>query len=265
MNKLSPSIPNLIKQPAECCIYCGKSYKKKSNLNKHVELCELINNSKKLIIEDDEEEIPSQKKMYRLLLELGNKYSRLEKKVDELNKWVIKKKKTINIIEWLNTNLKPKIKFDKLIEKIQIDFDDINYLFENSYLDTLNHIFSKNIYDISEGPEANPIFALTQKSNTFYIYENEENMWMELSKEKLIQFLDKVFRKLHSVYMNYKDINAEKIQDDEKLALLCDKTSVKLMTTSDYRQDSILGKIKTSMYSKMKADMKGLVEYEFEF
>ena len=26
MNRLAPNIPNKIKQPAKCCIYCGKSY-----------------------------------------------------------------------------------------------------------------------------------------------------------------------------------------------------------------------------------------------
>ena len=264
MNKLAPKIPNLIKQPAQCCTYCGKSYKIKTNLDKHIELCELINKSKSFIIEDEEDDIPSQKKIYRMLLELGKKYSRLEEKVDDLSKWVIKKKKKINIIEWLNSNITPEIKFENIIEKIIITHDDINYLFEHSFLDTLNYIFSRNIYNISEGPQANPLFALTQKSNTFYIYENEEQMWIELSKEKLIKFLDKVFMKLHRVYMDFKRVNSDKIRQDETFSLLCDKTSIK-MTSADFREELILGKIKTSMYSKMKTDMKGLIEYEFEF
>ena len=68
MNKLAANIPNMIKQPAQCCVHCGKSYKKKTNLEKHVILCELLNNSKKsLVIEDDE--IPSQRKIYQILLE----------------------------------------------------------------------------------------------------------------------------------------------------------------------------------------------------
>ena len=37
------------------------------------------------------------------------------------------------------------------------------------------------------------------------------------------------------------------------------------MMDVDFRQESILGKIKSIMYSKMKTDMKVLVEYEFEF
>jgi hypothetical protein len=266
MNKISHNIPNLIKQPAQCCIYCGKSYKKKTNLDKHIVLCELLNKSKKglsLII--DEEDIPSQRKMFHMLLELGNRFNKLEEKVDEFNKWVVKKKKKINVIEWLNINIKPEIKFDNLIEKIIIKMDeDISYLFENTFLDTLNHIFSRNIYNLTENPENIPIFAFVQKSNIFYIYESQEAGWLELSKEKLIKFLNKVHMKLMRVYSEYKMLNSDKLRRDESFSLLCDKTIIKMMNV-DFRQENILGKVRSAMYSRMKTDMKALVEYEFEF
>jgi len=262
MNKITKDIPNMIKQPAQCCVHCGKSYKKKSNLDKHVNLCELLNKTKKSFIIEDDEEIPSQRKIYEILLELGIKFNRLEEKVDELNKWVVKKKKKINIIEWLNTNTTPEIKFDKLIEKIVITEDDVKYLFENSFADTLNNIFSRNIYNLSESEY--PIFAFVQKSNIFYIYENEEAGWIESSRENLIKFLNKVHMKLFRLFSQYKKDNADKIRDDEKYSILCDKTTLKIMNT-DFRQESILGKIRTNMYSRMKTDMKALVEYEFEF
>jgi len=262
MKKIAENIPNLIKQPAQCCIYCGKSYKQKSNLEKHANLCELLNKSKKFLVVEDEEVIPSQRKMYEILLELGNKFNRLEEKVDELNKWVIKKKKKINVIEWLNTNITPKIKFDNLIEKIIITDEDIKYLFENSFADTLNHIFSKNIYKLSESEY--PIFAFVQKINIFYVYENEEARWIELNREALIKFLNKVYMKIFHVFSQHKKNNADKICQDESFSLLCDKTSVKIMNV-DFRQESILGKIRANMYSRMKTDMKAIVEYDFEF
>ena len=43
---MSTDIPNRIKQPAKCCVHCGKSYKKKTNLDKHIIVCELLHNSK---------------------------------------------------------------------------------------------------------------------------------------------------------------------------------------------------------------------------
>jgi hypothetical protein len=268
MNKISQNIPNLIKQPSECCTYCGKSYKKKTNLYKHTLICELINNSKKrnnlIEYDEDDEEVPSQRKMYQILLELGNKFNKLEEKMDEINKWVIKKKKKINVIEWLNVNMKPEIRFDNLIEEIIITQDDIHYLFENSFMDTLNNIFSKNVYNLIKNQEYNPMFAFVQKINTFYIYENREDGWVELNKEKLTKFLNKVYMKLFRVFTEYKRLHSDKLREDESFSILCDKTSVKMMNV-DFRQENILGKIKSIMYSKMKTDMKALVEYEFEF
>jgi hypothetical protein len=118
MNLLQ-TIPNKIKQPKECCQHCGKRYKTRTNLEKHLLLCELIHSRKSSkIVVDEEEDIPSQKKIYQMLLELGQKYNRLEEKVEEINKYVVKKKKKINIIEWLNSNITPDIIFDNLSEKI---------------------------------------------------------------------------------------------------------------------------------------------------
>ena len=262
MNKLAPNIPNRIKQPAKCCVYCGKSYIKKTSLDKHIVICELLNNSKHLTVIENEDEVPSQKKIYQILLELGNKFNKLEEKVDDLNKWVVKRKKKINVIEWLNTNITPEIKFDSLIEKIIIIQDDVQYLFENSFADTLNQIFSRNIYNLSENEY--PIFAFVQKLNIFYIYENEEAKWCELNREKMVKFLNRVHMKLLRLFGEYKKVNTDKIREDETFSLLCDKTSVKMMNV-DFRQESILSKIKGNMYSRMKTDMKSLVEYEFEF
>lgn len=265
MHKIAPPIPNMIKQPAQCCVHCGRTYKKKTNLDKHIILCELLSKTKKGLVleqEDEQYDVLSQRKIYNILLELGLKFNRLEEKVEELNKWVVKKKKKINVIEWLNANITPDIKFDSLIEKIIITQDDVKCLFENSFADTLNQIFSRNIYNLSENEY--PIFAFIQKSNTFYIYEDDQSKWNELSREKLIKFLNRVHMKLLRLYIEYKKENAEKIRDDESFSILCDKTSVKIMNV-DFRQDAILGKIKTNMYARMKTDMKGLVEYEFEF
>ena len=46
MNKLASNIPNKIKQPSLCCVYCGKSYIKRINLDKHLVICELLQKTK---------------------------------------------------------------------------------------------------------------------------------------------------------------------------------------------------------------------------
>lgn len=257
---------NNTKQRAQCCLYCGKGYKTRTNLEKHVNLCELIHKGTKtrVTIEDDEE-LPSQRKMFQMLLELGQKYNKLEEKVDEINKWVVKKKKKINVLEWLNSNIIPNLVFEKLSEIIIITENDIEFLLENSFFDTLNQVFSRTIYNVSE--TENPMFAFVQKANLFYVFDktdSDKGAWMELSKEKLLRLLLTIQMKISKSFCEWKKKRADKIRDDDNFAILCDKTLIKIMG-NEFKQDTTFGKMKTIMYNKMKTDMKALIEYEFEF
>jgi len=259
-------IPNKIKQPAQCCVHCGKTYKKRENLNKHVDLCELLHKSKKagpLIIEDDEP-LPSQRKMYQMLIDLGQKYNRLEEKMEEMNKWVAKKKKKINVLEWLNTNVTPNITFDFIMEKIIVSEDDVNYLLHNSFYDTMNEVFSRSIYNFNE--TENPIFAFTQKQNIFYIYDivDDKKVWIELTRERLVKFLNKVHMKIFKAFCDWKQTKKDEIRTNDAFSIMCDKTSIKVLNV-EFKQEPCLAKARSAMYTRMKTDMKALVEYDFEF
>ena len=269
MNKLT-NIPNKIKQPSTCCILCGKGYKTRINLEKHIILCELFHKSKKsskLKIKEEDEVIPCQRIMYEMLIELTQKYNRLDEKVIELNKWVIKKKKKINVLEWLNMNITPELVFKNLSEKIVILDEDIEFMFNNTFNDTLNVIFSRNIYIVDE--LKNPIFAFSQKPNIFYIYDKIDEketkcVWIELSRENLIRFLLIVQMKISKTFFEWKNKNKEHLRNNDTMETLCDKATVKLMG-QEFKQESTLSKVRSLMYNKMKTDMKALVEYEFEF
>jgi hypothetical protein len=75
-----------------CCIYCGKSYKVRLNLEKHLILCEITNKSKRQISasnsatydDDDIDDLMSQnissKKLYQIVMQLALKCNRLENK-----------------------------------------------------------------------------------------------------------------------------------------------------------------------------------------
>ena len=138
------SISNKSNQFCISCIYCKKSYKTRNTLEKHVLLCETLYKSKNNQYSiQDEDAIPSQKNLYKIILELGSKYNRLEEKYIELSKWVTKKKKSINFLDFLNKNIKSNIIFEKLTEKIKINEELINNLFTNSFNDVFNDLLSK--------------------------------------------------------------------------------------------------------------------------
>ena len=267
-------LSTISKQFSQCsCTWCGKGYKTKINLEKHTILCELIHKSSKKRsnknnddFDDICDDLPSPKKMYQMLLELGYKYSKLEEKMDEVNKFVVKKKKKINVLEWLNSNITPSLVFEKLIEQVIIIDSDIEFLLENNFLDTINVVLSRFLYlEKEEESESNliPLFAFVQKTNIFYAFV-EGGGWIELPKDKLCLFLMRVQMKISKAFHEWKKQRAIRIRDDESFAILCDKTLIKIMG-NEFKQDSTFGKMRAVMYNKMKTDMKAMVEYEFEF
>ena len=70
--------------------------------------------------------------------------------------------------------------------------------------------------------------------------------------------------KIIKTFYDWKITKAAEIKESDKFAISCDKTLLKLMTP-EFKQESVLSKIKSMMYQKMKTDMKALIEYEFEF
>jgi uncharacterized protein YeeX (DUF496 family) len=237
-------------------------------MERHTVVCELLELSKKKTSaakEEDEELacLPSQQRMFQMLIELGQKYNKLEEKVEEINKWVVKKKKKINVLEWLNANIKPTIYFHDILDKIIITNDDIKFLLENSFYDVLNEIFTRTIYHSNPEAEDNPIFAFVQKTNMFYIYDSD-NTWIELTRERLIKFLNKAHMKVFTAFYEWKKTRTSQIRGDPQLESACDKALIKL-TSIDFKQESTLSKVRSQLFSRMKTDLKALVEYEFEF
>ena len=70
------------------CKHCGKKFTRKIVFNRHIILCEILNNPKtKREIECEKEEvldIPTPTEMYNIILELAFKCNALEKKVEEM-------------------------------------------------------------------------------------------------------------------------------------------------------------------------------------
>ena len=272
---------NKIKQSSLCCVYCGKSYKTKSYLDKHIIICEIWHKSKNKTNSnnsnnynniynqnndaDDEFVVPSQKKMYQIILELAFKCNTLENKVNELNKFMSKKIKKIDILEFLNNDLqKPSIIFDNMTDLIKVNQSDIEFLFNNSFLETVNHILSKNIYkneDITTNTDPIPITCFIQKPNNIYIYDKtntqtQENnhSWQIISREKLIRFLNIIQFKISKAFSEWRKTNVQILVENDSASILYDKTFSKLMAP-EFKKDVTYNKYYNNIYNKMKKDV----------
>jgi uncharacterized protein YeeX (DUF496 family) len=246
---------NRIKITGNCCVHCGKTYKKKKNLDDHIMFCDLIHNSKKE--EEEEVIIPSAKNMYKMLIELGKKYTLLEEKITEMTKGIDIKKKKINALDWLNENVKPKIVFENILSIIKINDVDAEFFLDNSFYDVLHGIFTRTLFCL----EDKPIFASNnQKANTFYIYqvlENGNKEWILASREILAKFFNKIHIKFIDVFYTWKKVKILEVGlNKDKFETACDKAIVKLMSV-DFRLENIFSKtkavlLKSSTFEKVE-------------
>lgn len=282
--------PNLVKQPKQCCVYCGKSYKVRANLNKHIIFCEIVDKTKRkknILIENEEDnELPSQRQMYNMLVELTLKYNKLEQKVEKMNRFVDKKIKKINMIDWLNSNKCPDYTFDKLINKMNVNQEDTNVIFDKNVIDIISILLSRELFE-NEIMNNAPIYAAIQKNNYIYIYQNNNHnqsnilnqnniqnqiinqndlkgFWCELSREILISFMNKFQNKMIKVLSDWKKNNQNNMNSSDKLCEQYNKSLMKIMAI-DFKNEQTYNKIKSLFYNKLKTDMKAIIEYEFEF
>ena len=266
--------PNIINKPPPnsclCCIYCDKRYKTRKNLDKHLVLCEIIykskNNKTNIAREEEEIELPSQKYMYKIILDLAEKYSKLEEKMEQVTKWIDKKKKKINVIEWLNTNINPEFIFDDLFNKIEVSEEDIERLLMTNFMDIICEIVTNNLYKLSQSKSL-PIFCFDQKTNFIYVYNIKDSQtpcWFELEREKLISFMNKIHMKITKKLSEWKKTQESQGTFVDSKAEKYNKTIMKLMDIN-FKQDNTFNKIKSIIYGSLKTDMKALIEYEFEF
>ena len=203
-----------------------------------------------------------------MLIELAQKYNRLEQQMSEVNKWVSKKKKKINVIDWLNNNLIPGLTFEHFISSIIVTEKEAVSITENSYCNVFNEIFSRILYDFKDNQVGGiPIFAFTQKTNVFYVYEmiDGTKQWILLTREKLIRFFNKIHIKwINAFYQWKKNKFSEPGINKEKLEKTFDAANIKLMDI-DFDKENVFSKIRSVLFQGLKTDMKGLVECDFEF
>lgn len=260
-----------ISMSSSTCMFCNKYYKTKEKMYKHMVLCETMHRARnrKLIIEDNEDEliVPSPKKMYQIILDLAVKCNKMEQELQEMKKWVDKKKRKINVLDWLNSNVYVDSTFDTLTDRIEIIDYDIQFLLRNSFYDTLYRIFERSIFknihfqmkDDGKIFVSYPLFSFTHKQNILYVFTdngNDGKKWIECHRDSLSCLFNNLHMKMVRKLMEWKKKNADKMtcgySDD-----IYNETVIKLMDI-DFKSDSTFCKIRSSIYQHIKINVNDI-------
>lgn len=257
---------DVVSNTRHVCVLCKKDYTKKSSLDKHKILCDIKMKTKREHQIELEElgDTPDHLQLVKIVQELTFKIIKMEEKMEEMQKWVDKKKKKLNVIGWLNTNVVSTIGFKEWINTLfVVEPEHFEYLMENTLFQTIQQVFEYNLK--KKDDFVYPICCFSEKAGVFYICEKNEDgiaEWSKLELSDTVLILKVFYRNMNKELTKWKLENQHKF-DDAKISDTFNKAVIKLMNLT-FTQDANMTRIKNGLYNYLKTDLKA-VEYELEF
>tara|TARA_B110000008_G_scaffold275649_2_gene313497 strand:- start:4088 stop:4834 length:747 start_codon:yes stop_codon:yes gene_type:complete len=189
------------------CNLCGKKYVRPGSLKRHLNVCEIIHNSKRTndINRKEMNNIPTRFEMYTLIEDLVKNQKVLQNKVSNLENKLNKRKngKKINVIDWLNSNCNKATPFKTWINNMKIEENDLKNLFKKDFKTSVECIIINNI------EIGNSTFkSFKQKKNVLYVKKEE---WQTLTfNEFYDRIVNHIQRKLICLFLDWSESLKEK-------------------------------------------------------
>lgn len=245
------------------CALCKKDYTRKSSLDKHIVLCEFKSKSKldlQVAVEEAPDK-PTYDQLVQIVQELSIKYVRMEEKMGEMQHYIDRKKKKVDVIGWLNTHVKPTTGFLEWVNSI-VTVEPSHFLYllrpETTIFETIHEVFA---YNLEKRDFICPLTCFAQKNGVFYICEPEQEngfVWVELELKDFVLLLKQVQRKLIGELSEWRKTNQKLFYENDKIADQFNKAVIKLMNIT-FVQDANMSRIKNGLYHYLRKDLDCLV------
>ena len=222
------------------CEFCGKPYKHKSSLSRHLKKCSknpgddfLQDTENQLIIKEDGIEIKEKSSNNEIVNNNNNEVSQLIKiikdqqrqldKSHELMDKVIKEtiprignnnNNSISINVYLNEKCKNAMNLTDFVDKINVSLEDLAYTQQHGYIEGITNIFTKQLRDLS--PNERPIHCSDTKRLQFYVKDDDQ--WKKDNKHlKLDKSLNDVKIKQMKRLKHWEDLHPEYLLNEHLL------------------------------------------------
>lgn len=183
------------------CSFCDKKFHYKRFFDNHRIACEFFNQTKKLQNFDDDDNIPSQRDMFKLLQHLSLKCHNLTEDVEKLKKCAFSSnKKTIGSIL---CSIKPVTTLDEWVKTITVSNECITEIFNKSLTDGIIKCLSDRI----EYEDINFILPILAFKGVLYVYTDDEDntKWDICSVNKFNSIIEIIKHEIVKFYCNWKE------------------------------------------------------------
>ncbi len=236
------------------CTFCGKSYKRPGSLKRHLNVCEIICNSRKTNELNDEEKFnaPTLPELYLIVQKLVKDNEKCKKEIRYLKQRLDRRNKKVDILFWLNNNCKSKYSYYEWKKNIKLNDDDLNLLF-NTDFKTCVEVCIINLID------TNIIKSFTQNKNVVYI---KNKIWEELTFIEFKKLVDIIQRNLMFLFSEWSSsLNENDIYGSNNMKYL--KNQQKIFGGNNRERD--LKSIYNEIYKSLKENINDLVQLEISF
>jgi len=200
------------------CPYCLIKKQTKDTFNRHIGLCKFIHTSSKehKINSDTLEEVPNQHILLQYILDLSEKYEKLEAKVNKMQNASFQLRKK-NVDEYIKTIAPCPILFSDWVQKCVVSDKALKSLFENDIKECLKIL----IYQTLEENDDIPLKAFTQRPNTIFIYDESKDdnkyVWRPLIHQELEHYTRILCHRILKKYLEWTRDHSNDLERDSKL------------------------------------------------
>lgn len=238
---------------------CGKQYIRQDAFKRHETMCRLIynynynrdNNGKAKAIEINENIQPTNTELYIMIVNLMNKYDKLQNDYDKLKSVMTKAKRDFDIIDYLKNNYECNISLIDFIKNtnFNINIHEFEYICEKGYSKGVLNLLLRYIKTYQSNV---PICAFDIKINKIYVFIQDK--WCIVDNDIQRQIFSLIDVKIFDAFKEWKNYYETKM-DSDVFSEIYIKNMKKIMVDIDVKN-----KMMPLLYKNIMVNVKDIIK-----